>query len=159
MQQGASLRCATSLIIILLSLVAALVDDKPNIIFILADDMGVGDVSYFTGMVKTPNIDRLATEGMTFTDAHTTSAVCTPSRYGFLTGRYSWRTRLQDGVLVDATEEPLIKDDEETVATLLRDNGYSTACIGKWHLGIEWERRDDNYTSPRQHVGNGWEID
>jgi arylsulfatase A-like enzyme len=142
-----------------LSLAAALVDEKPNIIFIFADDMGVGDVSYSTGTVKTPNIDRLATEGMTLMDVHTTAAICTPSRYGFLTGRYNWRTRLQDGVFVDATEEPLIKDNEETVATLLRDNGYNTACIGKWHLGIEWEKRDDNYTSPRDHVGNGWEID
>ena len=93
---------------------------KPNIILILADDMGLGDVSgYGTGgSIKTPNLDKLASEGRRFLDAHTPSGVCTPTRYGLLTGRYAWRTRLKAGVL-QGYSSPLIAPGRETVASLL----------------------------------------
>ncbi len=111
----------------------------PNIIYILADDLGYGDVSSYNpeSRIQTPHVDRLAAEGMRFTDAHTPSAVCTPTRYGILTGRYSWRTRLKYRVL-DGFDPPLIESDRITVPGFLRDAGYDTACVGKWHLGMEW---------------------
>jgi arylsulfatase A-like enzyme len=111
--------------------------DKPNIVYILADDLGYGDVHVLNperGKIATPNIDRLAKEGMAFTDAHGGSSVCTPTRYGILTGRYAWRSRLQKGVL-DGYVQPLIAADRLTVPALLKKQGYHTACIGKWHLG------------------------
>jgi len=110
---------------------------KPNIIYILADDLGYGDVNILNpnGKIKTPELDKLAAEGMRFTDAHSGSSVCTPTRYGILTGRYAWRTRLQTGVLSGKSEPDLITGDRLTVAALLKKNGYKTACIGKWHLG------------------------
>jgi len=116
---------------------------KPNIVYILCDDLGYGDVHCLNpqrGKIPTPNIDRLASGGMIFTDAHGSSAVCTPSRYGILTGRYNWRSRLQSGVL-GPYGESLIAKDRLTVPELLKRNGYATACIGKWHLGWEWPRR------------------
>ena len=117
---------------------------KPNMIYILADDLGYGDVQCLNperGKIKTPNLDKLATQGMTFTDAHSGSSVCTPTRYGLLTGRYAWRTRLQNGVL-DGYDEPLIAAERLTVPALLRQNGYHTAIIGKWHLGYTIESGD-----------------
>lgn len=113
--------------------------EQPNIIYILADDMGYGDVSCYNEnpKIKTPHIDKLASEGVRFTDAHSTSSVSTPSRYSMLTGRYNWRTRLQSGVLM-GFDPPLITPPTYTVAQLLKDNGYQTACIGKWHLGMNW---------------------
>ncbi len=111
---------------------------QPNLVYIIADDLGYGDVSCLNperGRISTPNIDRLAREGMIFTDAHSGSSVCTPTRYGVMTGRYAWRTRLQAGVL-DGNLEPLIAADRLTVPALLRQQGYHTACIGKWHLGF-----------------------
>jgi arylsulfatase A len=115
----------------------------PNILIILADDQGYGDVSANNPDCKipTPNIDRLATEGMRFTDAHTSSGVCTPTRYSLLTGRYHWRTRLQSGVL-GGFSKPLIAADRLTLAGLLGSHGYATACIGKWHLGMNWPLED-----------------
>ena len=112
---------------------------KPNIVFILADDLGYGDVHCLNpeSIIKTPHIDAVAAEGMKFTDAHTSSAVCTPTRYGVLTGRYNWRSRLQSGVL-GGLSPPLIEPGRLTVASLLKGAGYHTACIGKWHLGMEW---------------------
>lgn len=112
----------------------------PNIIYILADDLGYGDISAFNpdAAWKTLHIDRIAEEGMMFTDAHTGSAVCTPTRYGVLTGRYAWRTRLKEGVLW-SWDEPLIGSQELTVGKLLQQHGYITACIGKWHLGLGWQ--------------------
>lgn len=113
----------------------------PNIVYILCDDLGYGDVRCFNpqGKIATPHIDRLASEGMRFTDAHSGSAVCTPTRYGLLTGRYAWRTRLQQGVLGGLSPR-LIEPGRLTVATLLKQHGYHTACIGKWHLGLNWVR-------------------
>jgi len=111
----------------------------PNVIFILADDLGYGDVSSYneTSKIKTVNIDKLASQGVMFTDAHTSSAVCTPTRYGILTGRYNWRSTLKKHVLYGYSE-PLISENRETIAGLLKSNGYKTAAIGKWHLGWDW---------------------
>ncbi len=115
----------------------------PNIVYILADDMGYGDGSALNpkSKIKTPNIDRLANEGMRFTDAHSGSAVCTPTRYGILTGRYCWRTRLKKGVLWGYSKH-LIEPERMTVASLLKQSGYNTACIGKWHLGMDMPTTD-----------------
>ncbi len=115
-------------------------DKKPNILIILADDLGYGDVQCYNpqrGKIPTPNIDRLATQGMRFTDGHSSSAVCSPSRYTLLTGRYHWRSRLQSGI-VNLFEEPLIAPDRLTIAGLAKQHGYRTGCIGKWHLGWDW---------------------
>jgi arylsulfatase A-like enzyme len=113
--------------------------DKPNIIFILCDDLGTGDVKCLNpeGKIATPNMDRIAREGMIFTDAHTPSSVCTPTRYGTLTGRYNWRTKLQKGVLGGLSPR-LIEQGRMTVASMLKEQGYHTAAVGKWHLGMDW---------------------
>lgn len=113
---------------------------KPNIIYILADDLGIGDVSVYNteGKIQTPNIDQLAQNGVKFTDAHTTSAVCTPTRYGIMTGRYNWRTTLKKGVL-HGYDTPLIDPKREIVASFLQKQGYKTGIVGKWHLGWNWE--------------------
>lgn len=112
---------------------------RPNVVLILADDLGYGDVGAFNpaGRIPTPNLDRLAREGLRLTDAHTASAVCTPTRYGLLTGRYPWRTRMPRGVLW-GNGDALIEPNRTTIASLLRDSGYRTAGIGKWHLGLRW---------------------
>ncbi len=113
---------------------------KPNIIIIYTDDQGYGDVSALNPDAKfrTPNIDKLANEGVVFTDGHSSDGVCTPSRYSLLTGRYSWRTSLKRGVL--GAEGPcLIEKDRMTIASMLQVNGYNTAMIGKWHLQMEFE--------------------
>ena len=112
----------------------------PNVVVILADDLGYGDVQCYNpqrGKIPTPNIDRLAAQGMRFTDGHSSSGVCSPSRYTLLTGRYHWRTRLQAGI-VGVFGTPLIAQDRLTVAGLLKQHGYRTACVGKWHLGWDW---------------------
>lgn len=112
---------------------------KPNFVYILCDDLGYGDVSCLNpeGKIKTPNMDRLASEGMTFTDAHSGSAVCTPTRYGVITGRYAWRSRLKSSVLGGLSPH-LIEDGRMTVASFLKSQGYNTGAIGKWHLGMDW---------------------
>jgi arylsulfatase A-like enzyme len=126
---------------------------QPNIVFIMADDMGYGDVHALSprSKIPTPNLDRLAAEGMSFLDAHTPSGVCTPTRYGLMTGRYSWRGRLKKGVL-DGYGEPLIEDGRPTVASFLNGHGYQTAVVGKWHLGLGFVRKsnheDIDFTRP-----------
>ncbi len=113
---------------------------RPNIVFILADDMGFDSVSANNdkiGNMKTPHIDKLISQGMSFTDAHSGSSVCTPTRYGLLTGRYAWRTKLKNQVLWQWAA-PLIEQDRLTVAELLQSNGYHTGMVGKWHLGMDW---------------------
>lgn len=112
---------------------------RPNIIFILADDLGYGDVKCLNpqGKIATPHMDRLAAAGMIFTDAHSSSSVCSPTRYGILTGRYNWRSRLKRGVLGGLSPR-LIEPGRMTVASFLKERGYATACIGKWHLGLDW---------------------
>lgn len=131
---------------------------RPNIVYILADDLGYGDVSCYNenSKIHTPHIDKLAEEGMLFRDAHTSSSVCTPTRYGILTGRYNWRTRLKSSVLWGYSE-PLIKLKELTVAELLKQAGYETGFVGKWHLGWNWilnssEETDVDFSQP---VKNG----
>jgi arylsulfatase A-like enzyme len=116
--------------------------ELPNIVFILADDLGYNDFSSYGAVkIQTPNVDRLAEEGMRFTDAHSGSAVCTPTRYGVLTGRYCWRGWLKNWVLWE--NMPLLIDTTRlTVASMLRQKGYTTACIGKWHLG--WGEEPDH---------------
>ena len=117
--------------------------DLPNIVFILADDMGYGDIGVLNpdSKIPTPNMDRIAAEGMHFTDAHSYSGVCTPTRYGVLTGRYTFRTRLASGVL-GGHDVSLIEPGRETVATLLGRAGYHSACVGKWHLGLNYKKKD-----------------
>jgi arylsulfatase A-like enzyme len=112
---------------------------RPNIVFILADDMGIDSVSALNSKsgIETPYLNKLMKEGMTFTDAHSGSAVCSPTRYGVLTGRYSWRTRMKSGI-VNKWQRPLIDKDRLTVGKMLQQCGYHTACIGKWHLGWNW---------------------
>ena len=116
--------------------------DRPNIIFIMADDMGYGDVGCYNPNTKipTPNMDRLAAQGVRFTDAHSPSTVCTPSRYGVLTGRYCWRSRLKRSVLF-GYEPPLIEKERLTVASMLKDVGYHTAAVGKWHVGLGYSTK------------------
>ncbi len=113
---------------------------KPNIIFIMADDMGYGDVGCYNpeSKIPTPNMDRLSARGIRFRDAHAPSAVCTPTRYGVLTGRYCWRTRLREGV-IGGYGRPLIEKDRSTLASILKQSGYHTACIGKWHVGLDFQ--------------------
>src|SRR5262245_45513541 len=115
----------------------AFADSKPNIILILADDLGYGDLSSYNpaSKIPTPHLSQLASQGMRFTDAHTASSVCTPSRYGLLTGRYAWRTKLKQ-VVVNGYSPYLIEPNRATLATLLLRQGYRTAGIGKWHLGL-----------------------
>ena len=118
----------------------ATASEKPNIVFILCDDLGYGDIHCMapkTSKIKTPHADKLATQGTIFTDAHSGSSVCTPTRYGLLTGRYCWRTRLQKGV-VTGFASSLIDKDRPTVAGFLKAQGFHTACIGKWHLDFQY---------------------
>ena len=122
----------------------AIAQGQPNIIYILADDWGLGDVKAYGGdrcKIDTPHMDRLAARGMKFTDAHSSSSVCTPSRYSILTGRYNWRTRLKSGVLYGFSSA-LIEPGRATVASMLQHNGYATSIIGKWHLGMDFASTD-----------------
>lgn len=118
--------------------------ELPNIVVIMADDMGYGDVRALNprSRIPTPNLDSLAAAGMTFTDAHTPSSVCTPTRYGLVTGRYCWRSRLKRGVL-NGYGRPLIEPDRPTIASVLRRCGYSTAVVGKWHLGLDFSKKGE----------------
>lgn len=139
-------------------------DDQalPNVIFVLADDLGIGDISATNPdcKIKTPFLQKMADQGITFLDAHSPSAVCTPTRYGVLTGRYNWRSRLAKGVL-SGTSTHLIPAERPTVAHLLREAGYHTQMIGKWHLGWDWAKgnkdgwQNIDFTKP---VTNGPDI-
>ena len=131
--------------------------EKPNILFVLFDDMGYGEPTSYrpTSLFKTPNIDRMAKEGIRFTDAHSSAANCTPTRYGFLTGRYPHRIG-QFGVL-STFSPPLIPKTRLTVASYLKQNGYATACIGKWHLGMNWKKqkpKGKNQSKPQLMIGD-----
>ncbi len=136
--------------------------ERPNVVVILCDDLGYGDVHANNpeGKIATPAMDQLAREGVRFTDAHSSSAVCTPTRYALLTGRYNWRTRLQKGVL-GGMSPPLIDEGRETIASLLKAQGYHTACIGKWHLGLEWQlkKNEAKFDDQIEAGPNGWRVD
>ncbi len=120
----------------------SLKSNKPNIVYIMADDLGYGDLGcYGAEKIQTPNIDRIASQGVKMTDAHSCSAVCTPSRYSVMTGKYCWRTWLKRWV-IGGLGQPLIEPGETTLASLLKNQGYATAAIGKWHLGLEWHKED-----------------
>ena len=127
--------------------------NRPNIIFIMADDMGYGDVGCYNpdSRIPTPNMDRLAADGMRFTDAHSSSAVCTPSRYSVMTGRYCWRSRLSEGV-IGGYSPPLIETSRLTVASMLREQGYATACVGKWHIGLDYQDADGTIVNREDRV-------
>lgn len=127
--------------------------NQPNVIVILADDMGIDSVSALNEQMglKTPAIDQLIREGVSFSDAHSTSGVCSPTRYSLLTGRYSWRSRLKRGI-VGKWERPLIEDKRLTLAKMFREQGYDTACIGKWHLGWHWPKKGGGTTEKLEEI-------
>lgn len=140
---------------------------KPNIIYIMADDMGYGDLGcYGAEKIPTPNMDSIAANGVRFTDAHSSSAVCTPSRYSVMTGRYCWRTWLKRWVL-GGYGPPLIEPERQTVAAMLKQQGYATFAVGKWHLGLSWRTADgellikdthDAAFAAGRHI-DGFEVD
>jgi arylsulfatase A-like enzyme len=144
------------------AIAAERVTKNPNVVYILCDDLGYGDVKCFnpSGKIPTPNIDRLASQGMIFTDAHSSSAVCTPTRYGLLTGRYNWRSRLKSGVLGGMSPR-LIEPGRLTVPALLKQHGYHTAAIGKWHLGMDWELKPEekSFNDTIEKGEDGWRVD
>jgi len=151
MNRKTSLSLLTILVLVAIT-IAILVNNNPrdqsgtqlpNVIFILADDMGYGDLQVLNpgSKIPTPNMDQLAEAGMYFTDAHSYSGVCTPTRYGVLTGRYCFRTRVSSGVL-GGHDVSLIEPGRETVATLLGRAGYRSGCVGKWHLGLDYKKKD-----------------
>jgi arylsulfatase A len=117
---------------------------KPNIVFIFADDMGYGDVSALNPAARThtPAIDKLIGEGIFFTEAHASASVCTPSRYGLLTGRYAFRSEIGADLGINGFHKSVIEPGRETLASMLKKAGYTTACIGKWHLGFDWQTKD-----------------
>jgi arylsulfatase A-like enzyme len=130
--------------------------DFPNIVLILADDMGHGHVSSLnpTAKFQTPHIDGLAKQGISFSDAHSGSSVCSPTRYGILTGRYAWRTKLVRGVL-GPYDPPLIEAGRLTLPGMLKQQGYHTACIGKWHLGWDWPAKKGDAPDFTQPIAGG----
>ncbi len=132
-------RLAAAVVLALPAVLAAAPTAKPNVVYVLADDLGYGDVRCLNpgGKIATPHLDRLAAAGMDFTDAHSGSALCSPTRYGLLTGRYAWRSALKSGVLQGYSPR-LIEPGRLTVPAFLKQHGYRTACLGKWHLGMDW---------------------
>ncbi|MDP0490987.1 MAG: arylsulfatase [Verrucomicrobiota bacterium JB023] len=133
-------------------------ETRPNVLVILADDMGYGDVQALNpeSKIPTPHLDSLAREGASFTDAHSPSSVCTPTRYGLLTGRYAWRSWLKKSVLFTPDKDkPLIENDRPTIASFLKKAGYSTHLVGKWHLGFEWPRKDNGEIDPESPITDG----
>ncbi len=154
-----------------LILVSATTDESsrninpPNIIYVLADDLGYADIQGFSSpeysKIKTPHLFKMGEEGMRFTDAHTSSSVCTPTRYSILTGRYNWRSTLKRGVMW-GYDDALIDTERTTVASLLSDHGYHTAFIGKWHLGWNWAKDENgevDFTKPISNSPNDLGFD
>ena len=134
--------------------------ELPNIVLIYVDDMGVGEASYAGGLIPTPAIDSLANDGMQFTDAHSSSAVCTPSRYSLLTGRYNWRSPLKSMVLLNMCQGALMDPERLNMPTFLQKAGYHTACIGKWHLGSNWVRLPESANPDKTRLWEpSWLVD
>ena len=132
--------------------------NRPNIVYILADDMGYGDLGCFGATkIPTPHMDRIAREGIRFTDAHAASAVCTPSRYAVMTGRYCWRSPIQQWVL-GGFGAPIIEPQRTTVASFLQAQGYATAAVGKWHLGFDWTRKDGRTELVTDFGNPAWSV-
>lgn len=130
--------------------------NPPHIIVILADDLGYGDIQSFSpnlGAIATPNVDSIGGNGMMFMDAHTTSSVCSPSRYSIITGQYNWRTRLQSGVL-HGLSPPLLRTGQATIGTVLKTAGYKTGFIGKWHIGLKFNINMLDHLNPNTHYRN-----
>lgn len=144
---AAAARCWTGASVFLLVFAGSVnAAERPNIVVILADDLGYGSVGCYGAdkrLVQTPSIDQLAREGRRFTDASAPSSVCSPTRYALLTGRYCWRSRLNDGEVLGTFEPLLIEPDRPTLASLLKKHGYRTGFIGKWHLGYGTDDRVD----------------
>ena len=130
--------------------------ELPNIIYILADDMGYGDISALNenSKIQTPTLDNMVQQGVSFTNAHSNASVSSPTRYGTLTGRYSFRTRLKAGVLVGYSPA-LIEPNRKTVGNLLQEQGYQTACIGKWHVGVDWQKKEEDKPL---FEGTDWDV-
>lgn len=145
-------------VLFFLALSLGLLSAKPNVIIVMADDLGIGDLTATNpdGRIKTPHLQKFADEGMTFSDAHSPSSVCTPTRYGLLTGRYNWRSRLARSVL-SGTSPHLIPAERPTLGHLMKSAGYHTSMIGKWHLGWDWPKdgKEIDFTKP---VANGPDI-
>jgi len=145
-----------------IQVVAAGNQPRPNLVYILCDDLGYGDVRCLNpkGKIPTPNIDRLAAQGMIFTDAHSSSSVCTPTRYGIMTGRYNWRSRLKSGVLGGMSPR-VIEPGRLTVPAWLKQHGYHTAAIGKWHLGMDWALKSgaQPFGDDIENGEDGWRVD
>ena len=149
MRTSSLLICA---IVAFLSVQSSLAGDSyPNIVFILADDLGYGDVGCYNpeSKVPTPNLDRMAKEGMRFTDAHSPSTVCTPTRYSIMTGRMAFRLKYA-GVFTGVGGPCLITEDRLTLPGMLRDQGYETAMFGKWHIGMSFLDRDGDVIDDKE---------
>ena len=132
--------------------------DRPNVLVILADDMGYGDVGAFGAeLIATPSIDKLAREGMRFTTAYTPCSVCSPTRYGLITGRYAWRSKQHPETKVIQDGQALaIEKGRETLATLFKQKGYATGIIGKWHLGFgQFKSFDDKFDWTKGKIAPG----
>lgn len=153
------LNLALSPLLISPSYASTAVSSLPNIVVIFADDFGYGDLScYGAEKINTPEVDSLASEGIRFTNGYVASSLCSPSRYSLLTGRYSWRTHLKSGVL-KTFAPPLIESGRLTLPEMLKQNGYYTACVGKWHLGFDWALLENAPADAEESVFNAWGVE
>ncbi len=133
--------CLTSLLLCNSAKAQFGTDSLPNVVLIYTDDLGYGDLSFSGGKIPTPNIDRLFEQGLSFSQAYSTAATCTPSRYSLLTGEYAWRAKGRG--VAPGNASALIKSGRQTLASIFREAGYRTAVIGKWHLGLGGEKGPD----------------
>ena len=127
-------------------LCSCLSTEKPNVIIFYCDDLGMGDIQAYdnTSTIPTPSINKLAGEGLKFTNVHACAAVCTPSRYGLLSGEYPFRSALKGTVLRSSYDKPLLINEQKLLADIFKEAGYKTAAFGKWHLGMNWSNKAGN---------------